>query len=149
MRGENEHGEDVARLHALIRKALAEGELPKGLLDVSREELDALDPERVARLKALAKSEDLDALKEALETPMAIAGFNRGAQKEPEDAGLDEARRRVEERLRKKGQKDVVPPKREAPTSGPKTGPTTASPEGPKKRDGRAPEPPEAPAEPR
>ncbi len=102
MNGDDERAADVAQLHALIERALASGKLPPSLLDVTKMDVDALDPERVARLKLLVKSGDLDALKEAVENRTApLAGYNRGSPSEPEDPGLDAARERVRDRVRR------------------------------------------------
>jgi len=50
---------EVAKLHALLRLAFQVGELPKELLHVTKEEIEALDPARVERLKKIAKDVSL------------------------------------------------------------------------------------------
>lgn len=101
MKGENEREADLARLHALIERALASGKLPKHLMEVSRKDVEALDADRFTRLKKLVKSGDLNAIAEAMEARTPVAGFNRGDQAEPKDEGLDAARERVKDRLKR------------------------------------------------
>lgn len=108
MTSDHEHDGDVARLHDLLRKALAAGDVPEELLEVTKEELEALDRDRVNKLKAAVIADDEEGVRSLLDTASTSSGngfnaglgFNRG--KEGEDAGLDEARERLREKRRKK-----------------------------------------------
>jgi len=51
MSGEHERDDETTRLHALIRWALANSDLPDELLEVNKEELDAVEPERLTRVR--------------------------------------------------------------------------------------------------
>jgi hypothetical protein len=106
MKGEQEKDEFTARLNALILQELLQGDLSDNVLRVSQPEIDALDPERIQRIKKLVASEDLAGLRAVAQPELQYGGLNRGDESDTTDESLEEARKRVQQRLRKEAEED-------------------------------------------
>ena len=106
MKGEQEKEEFTARLNALIVQALLRGDLSENDLRVSQAEIDALDPERFQRIKKLVLSADLAGLRAAAQPKFQHGGLNRGEESDTTDESLEEARKRVQQRLQKEAEED-------------------------------------------
>lgn len=103
MNADSDYDDTVARLRALLDKALETGELPAELRPENQVR-GRIDPEALRHLQAVAENCDEEALHSLRETATPLAGFNRGA---PDEEDLqDESLQAARERMRKRREQE-------------------------------------------